>query len=269
MGVVTPIGETPAEFSASLRAGRSGITRWKHMDERTLSKIGGDMCEFDLGAHFERVGAGYPPDLIKRARTVLRATPLTGRLAGAAALQAYVDAGLHDTGLDPERVGHVAGGNNLNNNYFVQNVRAFDAGPRIHRSPPGNGVLGHRRAWQGRGAVDHQGPQLHGRQCLRERQRGAPLRDRPPARGPRGRRGGLGRHAGAGSGRAAGLGADECARVAVVRRRPDPGQPALRRTAPGLRARRGRRRGHPRDPRRRAGARRADPCRAAGRRVDL
>ena len=60
MGVVTPIRETPAEFSASLRAGRSGITHWKHMDERTLSKIGGDMCEFDLGAHFERVGAGYP-----------------------------------------------------------------------------------------------------------------------------------------------------------------------------------------------------------------
>ena len=129
MGVVTPIGETPAEFSASLRAGRSGITRWKRMDERTLSKIGGDMCDLNLGAHFERVGMRYPPDLIKRARTVLRATPLTGRLAGAAALQAYVDAGLPDAGLDPERVGHVAGGNNLNNNYFVENVRAFDRDP--------------------------------------------------------------------------------------------------------------------------------------------
>jgi len=126
MGAVTPIGETPAEFSASLRAGRSGITRWKRMDERTLSKIGGDMCDFDLGAHFERVGARFPPDLIERAHKVLRATPLTGRLNCAAALQAYIDAGLHDAGLDPERVGHVAGGNNLNNNYFVQNVRAFD-----------------------------------------------------------------------------------------------------------------------------------------------
>ena len=44
MGVVTPIGETPAELSASLRAGRSGITHWKHMDERTLSKIGRASC---------------------------------------------------------------------------------------------------------------------------------------------------------------------------------------------------------------------------------
>jgi 3-oxoacyl-(acyl-carrier-protein) synthase len=129
MGVVTPIGETPAAFSASLQAGRSGITRWKRMDERTLSKIGGDMCDFDLGAHFERVGARYPPDLIERAHKVLRATPLTGRLDCAAALQAYIDAGLHDAGLDPERVGHVAGGNNLNNNYFVQNVRVFDQDP--------------------------------------------------------------------------------------------------------------------------------------------
>src|SRR6185295_13629350 len=40
-----------------------------------------------------------------------------------------IDAGLHDAGLDPERTGHVAGGNNLNNNYFVQNVRAFDQDP--------------------------------------------------------------------------------------------------------------------------------------------
>ncbi len=129
MGVVTPIGETPAEFSASLRAGRSGIRRWKHMDERTLSTFGGDMGDFDLGAHFERVGARYPPDLIERAHKVLRATPLTGRLDCAAAVQAYIDAGLHDAGLDPERLGHVAGGNNLNNNYFVQNVRVFDQDP--------------------------------------------------------------------------------------------------------------------------------------------
>jgi hypothetical protein len=30
------------------------------MDERTPSKIGGDMCDFNLGAHLERVGATYP-----------------------------------------------------------------------------------------------------------------------------------------------------------------------------------------------------------------
>ena len=269
MGVVTPIGETPAEFSASLRAGRSGITHWKHMDERTLSKIGGDMCEFDLGAHFERVGAGYPPDLIKRARKVLRATPLTGRLAGAAALQAYIDAGLHDAGLDPERVGHVAGGNNLNNNYFVQNVRAFDQDPESIDPLLGmvfwdTDVLGKVGE-----LLTIKGPNyMVGNACA--------------------------------SGNAALLCAIDLLRagrvdavvVSAATQELDPvalqgwalmdalvwqsfadaptqRQPALRRTAPGVRARRGRRRGHPRDPRRRAGARRADPCRAAGRRVDL
>ncbi len=42
----------------------------------------------DLGAHFERVGARYPPDLIERPYTVLPVTPLTGRLDCAPALQA-------------------------------------------------------------------------------------------------------------------------------------------------------------------------------------
>jgi hypothetical protein len=114
------------------------------MDERTLSKIGGDMCDFDLGAHFERVGARYPPDLIERAHKVLRATPLTGRLGCAAALQAYIDSGLHDAGLDPERVGHVAGGNNLNNNYSCRTCGCLTKtrNPSILL----DGALGHRRA---------------------------------------------------------------------------------------------------------------------------
>jgi len=129
MGIVTPIGENLTEFRDSLRAGRSGIGRWKHMDERCLSKVGGDMSDFDLAGHLERVGSGYPPHLRERARTVLRATPLTGRLAAAAALQAFVDAGLPDAGLEPERVAHLFGGNNLNMNYFVQNVLEFADDP--------------------------------------------------------------------------------------------------------------------------------------------
>ena len=46
------------------------------------------------------------------------------------------------------------------------------------------------------------------------------------------------RHPGIGSSRAAGLGADVCTHVAVFGRGPDPRQPALRRTALGVRARR-------------------------------
>lgn len=131
LGVVTTIGETPAEFAAGLRAGRSGITRWKRMDERTLSKIGGDLCDFDLAAHLARTGAGYPPGVAERARRVMRGTPLTGCLAAAAALQAYFEAGLQNAPLVPERLGHVFGGNNLNGNYFVENMREFEEAPEF------------------------------------------------------------------------------------------------------------------------------------------
>jgi 3-oxoacyl-(acyl-carrier-protein) synthase len=125
MGIVTTTGENPAEYRASLMAGRSGITRWKRMDDRCLSKVGGDMCDFDLGAHLARVGSSYPSYLVERAARTLRATPLAGRLAAAVALQAYVDAGLHDARIESERLAHVFGGNTLNLNYFYENVLEF------------------------------------------------------------------------------------------------------------------------------------------------
>jgi 3-oxoacyl-(acyl-carrier-protein) synthase len=128
-GIVTTTGENLTEYRNSLLAGRSGITRWKRMDDRCLSKVGGDMCDFELQSHLSRVGGSYPRWLVERAHQVLRATPLTGRLDAAAALQAYLDAGLPDARIRPERLGHVMGGNNLNMNFFVENVFQFDEDP--------------------------------------------------------------------------------------------------------------------------------------------
>ncbi len=133
LGVVTTVGETTAEFHAGLVAGRSGITRWKRMDERICSKIGGDLGDFDLEAHLARAGARYPEELRRRARKLLRATPLSGRVTAAAALQAFADAGLAgDAGpgtIEPERIGHVLGGHNLTTNYLCENVRTLDDEP--------------------------------------------------------------------------------------------------------------------------------------------
>jgi len=129
MGIVITIGENLTQYRDSLMAGRSGITRWKRMDERCLSKIGGDMVDFDFTAHLDRVGAGYPSELVERAHSTLRATPLTGCLDAAATLQAYVDAGLPDARLDPDRLAHVLAGNNLNMNYFVENTLEFERNP--------------------------------------------------------------------------------------------------------------------------------------------
>jgi 3-oxoacyl-(acyl-carrier-protein) synthase len=125
MGVVTVVGDSPASFHDALVAGRSGITQWKRpRDERHYSRIGGDLSDFDLAAHFERRAASYPEALVKRCRSLTRAAPLVPRLVAAAALQAYVDAGLPD-GIAPERTGHVLGGHNLNAGYIIDNSLIF------------------------------------------------------------------------------------------------------------------------------------------------
>jgi len=129
MGIVTANGETVSEFLDSLMAGRSGITRWKHYSDRIASKIGGDMSEFELSAHLERVGKHYPAHLKESAKVILRATPLAQNLAVAAALQAYIDAGLPDPSLPPERFGHILGGTNFTSNYILQNVNTFNEEP--------------------------------------------------------------------------------------------------------------------------------------------
>jgi 3-oxoacyl-(acyl-carrier-protein) synthase len=131
MGIITPIGESLSEYRDSLLTGRSGITRWKTMDERILSKIGGDMTGFDVRDHLARVGGDYPPELVQRTLRQLRLTTLSGRMTAAAALQAFVDAGLPDcvspsdvgrNGFRCERFGHMLGGHNLNTDYMYENV---------------------------------------------------------------------------------------------------------------------------------------------------
>jgi 3-oxoacyl-(acyl-carrier-protein) synthase len=131
LGVLSTVGQTPAEFLASLVAGRSGITRWKRMDERIHSKIGGDMSDFSAPAHFDRMGSAYPPSLVARARKILASTPRAGHLAVTAALQAYVGAGLPDDRIPPERFGHVLGGANFNNDYVFDNARSLIEDPDL------------------------------------------------------------------------------------------------------------------------------------------
>ena len=56
MGVLTPLGERLDDYFEALVAGRSAITRWRAVEERCGSKIGGDMSGFDLEDHFRRAG---------------------------------------------------------------------------------------------------------------------------------------------------------------------------------------------------------------------
>ncbi|MFN8494517.1 MAG: beta-ketoacyl-[acyl-carrier-protein] synthase family protein [Caldilineaceae bacterium] len=129
MGIVTTLGENLEEYRCALQAGRSGVTTWKTTEERGYSKIGGDMSGFDIQQHLATLGNAYPPHLTKAARKLLRKTPLAGSMTTAAALQAYVDAGLSDQPLPPERIGHTLAGHNLNMPYICKNEQIFQQEP--------------------------------------------------------------------------------------------------------------------------------------------
>jgi 3-oxoacyl-(acyl-carrier-protein) synthase len=125
MGVMTPIGERLEDYLESLLAGRSAVTRWKSVDERCASKIGGDMSGFDLEAHLRRAGDAYPANLTRSARPLMRPTPLSGRITAPAAMQAFVDAGLPHPRVASERFGHVMAGHNVNSNYIYEGHKVF------------------------------------------------------------------------------------------------------------------------------------------------
>lgn len=101
------------------------------MDSRIYSKIGGDMSDFKFEEHMTKVGRNYPRTLVERAKKLMRVTPLSGRLTTAAALYAVVESGLLDSPLQPERFGHVLAGHNLNQQYFLDNMKELDTEPHI------------------------------------------------------------------------------------------------------------------------------------------
>src|SRR5262245_24320457 len=107
MGVVTPLGACLDDYFEALVAGRSAVTRWKSMEDRCASRIGGDLSGFDIDRHLRDSGDAYPAALVQSARRLMRPTPATGRITAPAAMQAFVDAGLPHASLRPDRFGHV------------------------------------------------------------------------------------------------------------------------------------------------------------------
>jgi 3-oxoacyl-(acyl-carrier-protein) synthase len=128
MGIAVTLGESLAQFWSGLVSGKSGIARLD-VDPRCECRIGADMMAFNLDAHLGRVGEAYPAALVASARRTLRATPVSGNLTGAAAVQAFVDAGLGAGSYEPERIANVLGGHNLNSTYIVENATTYVTDP--------------------------------------------------------------------------------------------------------------------------------------------
>lgn len=130
-GVITGLGYDTSSFWEGLVNGRSAIRPWLDKDPRIDSKIGGDLSDFDLSDYLDGVGGDHSPELVGRARKLLRATPLSGVLTAAAAMQAWADAGIGESDVPPERCAHVCAGHNLGHAYISENLRTFRDDPEF------------------------------------------------------------------------------------------------------------------------------------------
>ena len=134
MSINTAIGNSLDTFYENLLAGKSAITRWKFTDtENILSKVGGDISEYDCKAHVTDLADKMPADKHQRLRRLARKAPFSSRIAMLCAADAYVDAQL-DGSLDPATAGVIVGGHNLHNNLLFNNIAQFNEEPEYINS---------------------------------------------------------------------------------------------------------------------------------------
>jgi 3-oxoacyl-(acyl-carrier-protein) synthase len=129
MAINTPIGDTLDAYYENLVAGKSAITKWRFFDTGPcLSKIGGDLSDYDPSAKMAEFKEKLPADAHKRLRKLVKKAPLSTKLSLLCATDAYLDSGL-SSDLDPTRTGVIVGGHNLHNNLFYNNTLQYEEEP--------------------------------------------------------------------------------------------------------------------------------------------
>ena len=125
MAVNTCLGDTLDDFFDSLISGRSGITKWKHIETAGVySKIGGDLGGYDVNAKVAALSETLPEQMHKRLRKLIKKAPFSTALSLLVAADAYLDAGLEGH-YDPAEVAVIVGGHNLNKMYQHRNYLQF------------------------------------------------------------------------------------------------------------------------------------------------
>lgn len=128
-GIISSIGSDVASFGQSLRRGRSGIVRVPAAAAAGVSvDIAAMLSDFDFDACIES-RTGTSQEVGKRARRCAGRSPLPVQTSVAAALEAWLDAGLHDRCVPAERVGLVAGGHNVTDKYQLESAQKFARTP--------------------------------------------------------------------------------------------------------------------------------------------
>ncbi|MCA9248104.1 MAG: beta-ketoacyl-[acyl-carrier-protein] synthase family protein [Planctomycetales bacterium] len=107
MGLISPLGNTPAELFEALLAGRSGVAAFSSLSPKNLpTKIAAEATDFD--GKIDGFGE-LPPDVKKAIRKGLKVMCRETQMGVAAAQRAIADAGFAGSELSPERIGCVFG----------------------------------------------------------------------------------------------------------------------------------------------------------------
>ncbi len=130
MSINTPLGDTLEGYLAGLLAGTSAVTRWKKLDTgRIYNKVGADLSDYSIPDKVARLEAVLPPAVHKRLRKLVSKAPWSTKLSMLLAADAYADAGLARSGIDPTRVAAIIAGHNINFNYQYENRLTFAEEP--------------------------------------------------------------------------------------------------------------------------------------------
>ena len=130
IGTVNPVGHTIAEFWEGLKAGRSGITRWKSIDLTGVDcTVGGDLGDYDFKAASAFLREYLPADKASKIKRAFRTCTPSNRLTTISSCEAFRDAKLLENHPDPFRTSMVVAGHNLNHQYILDNNLRYRSDP--------------------------------------------------------------------------------------------------------------------------------------------
>ncbi len=119
MGIVCSIGQSVDQFTAALKRGASGISK---------VNPGAVIHDFSLRGQLARFDS-LPPGFLQNVQKATLRAPFGIQISALAALEAWQRAGFFREQPDPDRIGIIVGGNNLNQQFCYQQIDKFRKTP--------------------------------------------------------------------------------------------------------------------------------------------
>ncbi|RED53224.1 beta-ketoacyl-[acyl-carrier-protein] synthase family protein [Aestuariispira insulae] len=133
MSAICPLGDEPDQILQAMLSGRSAISHWQHYDKGPLySHVGGEMDTAHIGSLLKQALAHLPGDMAKRLRPMLIRLPRPVHYSLWLALRAWHDRRArqqHNMDPDPDRIGVIVAGHNLNNRYIYDEILTYQDSP--------------------------------------------------------------------------------------------------------------------------------------------